>query len=71
VEVEITMKTEQEVRELIRKLERDYEHVLTGTAATLRINAPRALMQIEAEAQIKTLYWILGEKYESKLNGVD
>jgi hypothetical protein len=60
------VKTEAEIREMIKAVKRDYAHVLRGTIATIVENAPRALMQLEAEAKLDTLYWILGERYESK-----
>jgi hypothetical protein len=65
------MKTEKEIRDAIAKVNKDYEHVLTGTKATIQINAPRALMQIDAETKLNTLHWVLGERYKSKLEGVE
>ena len=63
------MKTEKQIRQQINKLKYDYKHVLTGTIATIDINAPRALMQLSSEAQLQALHWVLGEKYQSKLTG--
>jgi len=65
------MKNEKEIRARISKIEKDYNHVLTGSLATIQINAPRALMQINAETSLSELYWVLGEKYKSKLVGID
>lgn len=65
------MKTKEEIESQIAKLEKDYEHVLTGSVATIQINAPRALMQMDAEAKLSTLHWVLGTKYISKLKGKD
>lgn len=60
------MRTEQEIREKIMEIENNYAHVLTGSLATLGINAPRALMQLTAVVQIDTLYYVLGEKRTKK-----
>ena len=65
------MKTEDEINVAIKQIEKSYAHVLTGASATITINAPRALMQIEAETKLQTLHWVLGTKYASKLKGVD
>lgn len=64
-------KTETEIKAEIAKTEKDYAHVLTGSLATVSINAPRALMQITAEVKLQTLYWAIGKTYKSKLKGVD
>ena len=61
------MKNEKEIRALIKQIRKDYEHVLTGGLATIIENAPRALMQLDAETKLRTLHWVLGEKFESKL----
>lgn len=65
------MKTKKEIRDQIRTIEKDYAHVLRGSIATVFINAPRALMQMDAEVKLTTLHWVLGTKYKSKLKGVD
>lgn len=52
-------------------MEAAYSHVLEGSFATVFINAGRALMQVEAESQLRALHWTLGTKYKSKLKGVD
>mgnify|MGYP001593738362 FL=1 len=65
------MKTQQEVETKIREIEDNYKHVLTGSVATVAINAPRALEQIAAETRLQTLHWMLGTKFKSKLKGVD
>ena len=65
------MMNETEIRELIRKTEDDYKHVLSGTLATIQINAPRALMQVVAESRLVALHEVLGEWYVLKLKGVD
>jgi hypothetical protein len=56
------MKTEAEVRAAIEKTIASYEHVLVCGPATVEINAPRALMQVEACVRLDTLYGLLGEK---------
>jgi len=65
------MKTEQEVKNMIKEIEGYCAEVLTGSIATVNINAPRALMQISAESRLQILYWILGKKFKSKLKGVN
>lgn len=65
------MKTDKEIRAKIAEIEKRDHHVLTGSVATLHINAPRALMQLSAETKLKALYWVLGEDYKSKLKGTD
>ena len=61
------MKTEDEIKEKIEAIKKDYEHILKGSLATLFENAPRALMQLEAETKLRTLAWILDITYKSKL----
>ncbi len=65
------MKTAEEIKREIAKIEAASHHVLTGSRATLRINAPRALMQLEAETKLQALHWVLGKKYNTKLKGID
>lgn len=61
------VKTEKEIKAQIAKLAKDYRHVLTGELSTIIENAPRALMQLQAETRLETLNWILGKEYKSKL----
>lgn len=56
------MKTEQEIRNKIKEVEKAYDHVLKGGFATVEINAPRALMQLSATSILDGLYFALGEK---------
>lgn len=65
------MKTTKEIEIEIRRLKKDYKHVLTGGLATIQINAPRALQQLFTESKLYALHWALGTKYESKLKGID
>lgn len=65
------MKTKEEIKARIREVELGYDHVLTGSLATIQINAPRALMQLKAESVLETLYWALGKEYKSKLKGTN
>ncbi len=65
------MKTPKEIRERILKLQKDYKPVLTGSMATVDVNAPRAMSQICAETTLQTLHWVLGEEFKSKLKGVN
>ncbi len=61
------MKTAEEIKAKIAELEKSFSHVLTGTTATVFENAPRALMQLDAESKLITLNWVLGKEYKSKL----
>lgn len=66
------MKTKEEIEAKLAGIQQGYAHVLTGSRATIQINAPRALMQIEAETKLTLLCWMLGGKpYKSKLKGTD
>lgn len=65
------MKTQKEIEAKIKEIEDGYKHVLTGSLATIAINAPRALEQIAAETKLQVLHWTLGTKFTSKLKGVD
>ena len=65
------MRTEKEIREQIKAVEKSYDHVLKGTMATIDENAPRALMQLSATSKLEALYWALGKvrpKYEHERN---
>lgn len=59
------------VRQRIAELEIGAEHALTGSLASVQVNAPRALMQCALEAELTGLYWVLGKRYISKLKGTD
>jgi hypothetical protein len=65
------VRTEKEIEGMIKVIESTYDHVLTGSLATIHVNAPRALMQSSAEAKLQALYWTLGRQYKSKLNGTN
>lgn len=65
------MKTEREIKACIRQTKKDYAHVLHGSQATLLINAPRAVLQLEAETKLRMLHWVLGIEYKSQLKGLD
>jgi len=56
------MRSEQEIRDKIVKLEEAYSHILKGKMATIFENAPRAVLQIEAKNLLRALYWTLGEE---------
>lgn len=55
------MRTEAEIKKRIAKIEADsrYQSGLKNPA-TIGINAPLALIQLEFEVEIKTLKWMLG-----------
>ena len=55
------------IRKRIREIEEQYAHVLEGELSNIQINAPRALLQLQAESKLEELYGLLGEKYVSKL----
>ncbi len=63
------MRSKTEIEKKITQIETDYGHVLTGSLATIQINAPRALMQMDAETNLRALHWVLGKQYKSKLKG--
>lgn len=65
------IKTEQEIKAKIKELEKDYKHLLTGSVATIAVNAPRALGQLSVESALLRLHWVLGTTYKSKLKGID
>lgn len=65
------MKSKKEIEQEIADIERTYEHILTGSMATVDVNAPRALQQISVHGQLKALHWVLGTKFQSKLKGVN
>ena len=65
------MKTREEIKSEITRIEKSYAHVLTGSLATVEVNAPRALQQVSVRSSLEALYWVLGSKYKSKLKGVD
>ena len=65
------MKTQKEIEDKIYEIGKSYAHVLTGSLATIEINAPRALEQIAAETKLRSLYWILNKQYKSKLKGIN
>lgn len=56
------MKTEKEIREEIKRMTKNNQHVLDCYPATVGINAPRALMQLSAVASLRELYWVLEEE---------
>jgi hypothetical protein len=65
------MRTEEEIEEKIKEVEASYNHVLIGSMATIQINAPRALMQLQAVSILDGLYFSLGKKrpkYEHEIN---
>lgn len=65
------MKTEAEIKAKIRDIESRYASVLTGSTATIAVNAPRALIQLDAQTRLQALHWVLGTEYKSKLKGVN
>ena len=63
------MRTEKIIKEKIKEIENAYAHVLRGEYSTIVENAPRALMQLQATAQLEGLYFALGKtrpSYESE-----
>jgi hypothetical protein len=65
------MRTRQEINELIVHIEQVHRDILTGSLATIQINAPRALMQLSVEARLSVLYWVVGREYKSRLIGAN
>jgi hypothetical protein len=61
------MVSEKQIRDKIKEINDNYHHVLhVGGCADVWTNAPRALMQCEAEAKLAILHWCLGEKFIHK-----
>ena len=56
------MKTEKAIKKQIEEVTQSYKHVLDCKLANIQINAPRALMQLEAIAKLNALYWVIEEK---------
>ena len=56
------MKTEKEIKQEIKRVTLAYRHVLDCGLATVEVNAPRALMQQDAQIQLNTLYATIGKK---------
>ena len=54
------MRTESEIREEIEELEADPR--LKYHPASVQINAPLALIQVEIDSRISALKWVLKEK---------
>jgi hypothetical protein len=55
------MRTEQEIKHMIKETEKRYDSVLKGSMATVVENAPRALMQLAATSVLDGLYFALGK----------
>jgi hypothetical protein len=51
------MKTEAEIKKQIADMQKDER--LEGPPATVDVDAPLALIQVDLEAQIRTLKWCL------------
>lgn len=56
------MKTESEIRQLIKKHIENNQYLFDMPSANIQINAPRALMQLAAIVKLETLYWTLNEE---------
>lgn len=65
------MRSEAEIKREIDQIEYDNVHILTGSLASVPINAPRALQQISVESKLRALYWVIGRTYKSSLKGID
>lgn len=65
------MKTQEEIIREIKQTVYDNMHVLTGSVATVQVNAPRALQQVTIENKLRALYWVIGQEYKSKLKGIN
>lgn len=56
------MRSEKEIREKIKKIEKYYEDVFARNLETVEINAPAALMQLSGTSILDGLYYVLGEQ---------
>ena len=63
------MKTEKEIRIRIAQIKQDNEHLLSGSLATVDINAPRALSQLAVRNQLDALSWVIGETFKHEWKG--
>ncbi len=54
------MKTKEQIEEKIKEIESDER--LSYPLATIEINAPLALIQLEMETKLKMLKWVLYEE---------
>lgn len=52
------MKSEKQIKAEIKKLESDDRY--KAPTATIQINAPLALIQLELESKVQALKWVLG-----------
>jgi len=59
------MKTEAEVMQKIGEVISSNTHILDCKLASIDINAPRALMQLQSITALNYLYWFLGKKRPS------
>jgi len=55
------MKPEHAILEKIAQVTQDFDHVLRAGPATVDVNAPRCLLQIQATALLDALYWIVDD----------
>ena len=55
-------KTAREIEECIRDLEKKHRHLLDQRPATVAVNAPVALMQMDIAARLDILYWVIGQR---------
>jgi hypothetical protein len=60
------MKSEKDIRIRIAQIKQDNEHLLSGSLATVDINAPRALGQVAVCNQLGALLWVIGETFSHK-----
>jgi hypothetical protein len=60
------MRSEKEIKDKIKELESDER--LNYVCATIFENAPLALVQLELETKISTLYWVLDINNKKKVN---
>lgn len=63
------MKTEKDIRIRIAQIKQENEHLLSGSLATVDINAPRALGQIAVKKMLETLYWVIEENFAHQFKG--
>lgn len=66
-----SMRSKEEIKHRIREVKSQYNHVLRGSLATVQINAPRALLQVQAEAKLATLNWVLLKEWHWKPKGIN
>ncbi len=61
------MRSEEEIKQEIIEIKLNSHDILySGGLSTVQVNAPRALMQLNAIAKLTALHWVLGIEFHHK-----